>query len=92
MYYPLVVRCHYGGGSSKGHTKVSDHYSEGCEKESCIEIGDELRVVDKGEFIILRKRRKGKSLLELAGCWEGYPEEPDEFMKELRKLWSTWKV
>jgi len=31
-------------------------------------------------------------LLELAGCWRGYPGEPDEFFKELRKLWSTWKV
>ena len=57
-----------------------------------VKIGDELRVVDKGELIILRKLRKGKSLLELAGCWEGYPEDPDEFMKELRRLWSTWKV
>jgi len=55
-------------------------------------IGDELRVVDKGEFIILKKRRKGKSLLELAGCWKGYPEDADEFMEELRKIWSTWKL
>jgi len=65
---------------------------KGVRKKVGIDIGDELRVADKGELIILRKRRKGKSLLELAGCWEGYPEDPDEFMKELRKLWSTWKV
>jgi len=61
-------------------------------KKVGIEIGDELRVADKGEFIILRKRRRGKSLLELAGCWEGYPEDADEFMKELRRIWSTWQL
>lgn len=32
---------------------------------------------------------KKKNLLDFAGCWKGYPENPDEFMKELRKLWST---
>lgn len=57
-----------------------------------IEIGDELRVSDKGRSVILRKIGGKRSLLELAGCWKGYPEDPEEFMKELKKLWSTWRV
>ena len=57
-----------------------------------VNIGDELRVIDKGELIIFQKIDKKKSLLEFAGCWKGYPENPDEFMRELRRLWSTWKA
>ena len=57
-----------------------------------VNIGDELRVIDKGELIVFQKIDKKKSLLEFAGCWKGYPENPDEFMRELRRLWSTWKV
>jgi len=57
-----------------------------------VNIGDELKVIDKGELIVFQKIDKKKSLLEFAGCWKGYPENPDEFMRELRRLWSTWKV
>jgi len=57
-----------------------------------VKVGDELKVVDRGDTVVLRKVGGKKSLLELAGCWRGYPEEPDEFFKELRKLWSIWKV
>jgi len=57
-----------------------------------VEIGDKLRVMEKGELIVLKKMGKKKSLLEFAGCWKGYPENPDEFMRELRRLWSAWKV
>jgi AbrB family looped-hinge helix DNA binding protein len=57
-----------------------------------VEVGDELRVMEKGELIVLKKVSKRKSLLDFAGCWKGYPENPDEFMSELRRLWSTWKV
>lgn len=57
-----------------------------------VEIGDKLKVMEKGEAIILRKAGEKRSILALAGCWKGYPENPDEFMKELRKLWATWQV
>ena len=57
-----------------------------------VEIGDELKVMNKGELIVLKKVDERKSLLDFAGCWRGYPEKPDEFMRELRRLWSTWKV
>jgi AbrB family looped-hinge helix DNA binding protein len=57
-----------------------------------IEVGDELKVMDKGELIILQKVNKPKGLLAFAGCWNGYPEDPDAFMKDLRKMWSTWKA
>lgn len=57
-----------------------------------VEIGDELKVTEKGELILLRKVSKKKSLLEFAGCWKGYPEKPNEFMKQLRKLWFRWKA
>lgn len=57
-----------------------------------IEIGDELSVAEKGETIVMKKLDRGETLLDFAGCWEGYPEDPDEFMKELRKLWATWKA
>lgn len=57
-----------------------------------IGIGDVLRVSDKGELIVLRKLHKGERLPELEGCWGGYPEDLEEFMKEPGRLWSTWKV
>jgi len=57
-----------------------------------IRMGDNLKVVDKGELIVLKKIDKRRNLLDLAGCWRGYPENPEELIEELRKLWSTWKV
>lgn len=57
-----------------------------------IEIGDRLSIANRGELIILKRLDTKRSLLELAGCWRGYPEDPVEFMNELRKLWSTWRV
>jgi len=60
-------------------------------KKVGVEVGDELKVTDKGELIILQKMSKEKTILDFAGCWEGYPEDPEKFMEELRKLWSTWK-
>ena len=60
-------------------------------KKVGVEIGDELKVTDKGELIILQKMSKEKTILDFAGCWEGYPEDPEKFMEDLRKLWSTWK-
>jgi len=57
-----------------------------------VEIGDKLKVMEKDEFIILKKVGKKKSLMEFAGCWKGYPEDTDEFLKEIRRLWSTWKA
>jgi AbrB family looped-hinge helix DNA binding protein len=56
-----------------------------------IKVGDEFQVMDKGELIVLKKMNKGKSILDFAGCWEGYPEDPEKFMEDLRKMWSTWK-
>jgi len=61
-------------------------------KKVGVEIGDKLRVTEKGELIVLKKMGKKKGLLDFAGCWKGYPENPDEFMRELRRLWSAWKV
>jgi len=76
-------------------TKVTRKYQVTIPKEVRkkvgVEVGDKLKVMEKGELIVLKKVRKKKSLLEFAGCWKGYPEKPDEFMRELRKLWSTWK-
>ena len=60
-------------------------------KKVGVEVGDELKVTDKGELIILQKMSKEKTILDFAGCWEGYPEDPEKFMEDLRKLWSTWK-
>lgn len=57
-----------------------------------IRIGDELSVSEKDDTIVMRKRDKKETLLDFAGCWQGYPEDPEEFMKELRKLWSTWNA
>jgi len=77
-------------------TKVTRKYQVTIPKEVRrkvgVEVGDKLRVMEKGELIVLKKVSKKKSLLEFAGCWKGYPENPNEFMRELRKLWSTWKV
>ncbi len=60
-------------------------------KKVGVEVGDEFEVVDKGELIVLQKVSKAKSVLAFAGCWKGYPEDPDELMKDIRKLWLTWK-
>ncbi len=60
-------------------------------KKVGVEVGDELKVMDKGELIILQKMNKEKNILDFAGCWEGYPEDPEKFMKDIRNLWSTWK-
>jgi AbrB family looped-hinge helix DNA binding protein len=74
-------------------TKVTRKYQVTIPKEVRskvgVEVGDELRVMEKGELIALKKVGKRKSLLDFAGCWKGYPENPDEFMRELRRLWST---
>jgi AbrB family looped-hinge helix DNA binding protein len=57
-----------------------------------VEVGDEFKVADKGELIVLEKVSKPRDLLSFAGCWKEYPEDPEEFMKDIRKLWSTWKA
>jgi AbrB family looped-hinge helix DNA binding protein len=57
-----------------------------------VEVGDEFKVTDKGELIVLQKVSKAKGLLAFAGCWRGYPENPEEFMKDIRSLWSSWKA
>ena len=77
-------------------TKVTRKYQVTIPKEVRrkvgVEIGDKLRITEKGELIILKKVGKKKTLLDFAGCWKGYPENPRKFMSELKKLWSTWKV
>ena len=77
-------------------TKVTRKYQVTIPKEVRrkvgVEIGDKLRIMEKGELIILKKVGKKKTLLDFAGCWKGYPENPRKFMSELKKLWSTWKV
>ena len=65
---------------------------KGVREKVGIKIGDKLKVMNKGELIVLKKIGKRRNLLDLAGCWRGYPEDPEELMEELRKLWSTWKV
>lgn len=65
---------------------------KGVREKVGIKMGDELKVTDKGDLIVIEKIGKRRSLLDFAGCWRGYPENPEEFMEELRKLWSTWKV
>ena len=57
-----------------------------------VEVGDELRVMEKDDLIVLKKVNKKRNLLDFEGCWKGYPENPDEFVRELRRLWSTWKA
>lgn len=59
-------------------------------KKVGVKVGDELKVMDKGELIILQKVNKEKDILDFAGCWDGYPEDPEKFMKDIRNLWSTW--
>jgi len=61
-------------------------------KKVGVEVGDELKVMDKGELIVLQKASKAKNLLTFAGCWKEYPENPEELMKNIRRLWSTWKA
>ena len=77
-------------------TKVTRKYQVTIPKEVRkklgVEVGDELKVMEKDELIILKKVGKKKSLMEFAGCWKGYPEDPNEFLRELRRLWSTWKA
>jgi len=77
-------------------TKVTRKYQvtipKDVRKKLGVEVGDELKVMEKDELIILKKVGKKKSLMEFAGCWKGYPEDPDEFLKELRRLWSAWKA
>ena len=65
---------------------------KGVREKIGIKMGDKLKVVDKGDLIVLEKIGKRGNLLDLAGCWRGYPENPKELIEELRKLWSTWRV
>ena len=80
----------------KSATRVTRKYQvtipKKVRKKVGVEVGDEFKVMDKGELIVLQKVSKEKGLLAFAGCWKGYPEDPDEFMKDLRRLWSTWKA
>jgi len=41
---------------------------------------------------ILRKAERKKNISDFAGCWKGYPEDPDEFIRNLRKLWHSKKT
>ena len=80
----------------KSTTRVTRKYQVTIPKEVRkkvgVEVGDELKVMDKGELIVLQKVSKAKSLLTFAGCWKGYPADPEEFMRDIRRLWSTWKA
>jgi AbrB family looped-hinge helix DNA binding protein len=80
----------------KSTTRVTRKYQVTIPKEVRkkvgVEVGDELKVMGKGELIVLQKVSKAKSLLTFAGCWKGYPEDPEELMSDLRRLWSTWKA
>jgi len=80
----------------KSATKVTRKYQvtipKKVRKKVGVEVGDEFEVRDKGELIVLQKISKTKSVLTFAGSWKGYPDDPNEFMKDLRKLWSTWKA
>ena len=77
-------------------TKVTRKYQitipKEVRKKVHVDVGDRLEVTEKDEMIILKKVGKKRSLTDFAGCWKGYPENPDEFMKNLRKMWSTWKA
>jgi AbrB family looped-hinge helix DNA binding protein len=77
----------------KSTTRVTRKYQitipKEVRKKVGVEVGDGLKVMDKGEFIVLQKLSKAKSLLTFAGCWKGYPEG---FIRDIRKLWSTWKA
>jgi antitoxin PrlF len=77
-------------------TKVTRKYQVTIPKEVRkkvgVEVGDEFKVSEKGELIVLQKVSKPRSLLAFAGCWKEYPKDPEEFMKDVRKLWSTWKA
>ncbi len=80
----------------KSTTRITRKYQVTIPKEVRkkvgVKVGDELAVMDKGELIVLQKVNKAKSLLEFAGCWKGYPEATEEFMRDIRSLWSTWKA
>ncbi len=56
-----------------------------------VRVGDRLAVSERGGLIILRKVGEGR-LSEFAGAWGGYPEDLNEFMRELRRLWAKWKI
>ena len=60
-------------------------------KKIGIAVGDEFTVTNKGELIVLQKVSNTKDLLAFAGCWRGYPEDSEEFMKAIRQVWSTGK-
>jgi len=53
-----------------------------------ISVGDELLVNENGQRILLEKP---VDLEDLAGCW-AHIESTEEFMKNARQLWKTWKV
>jgi AbrB family looped-hinge helix DNA binding protein len=56
-----------------------------------VKVGDRLLVSERGGLIIMRKVKE-ESLLEFAGFWDGYPENLEEFVEELRRMWSTWRI
>lgn len=53
-----------------------------------IDIGDELLVTEEGERIVMKKVG---DLENLAGSWD-HIESTDEFMREIRKIWETWRL
>jgi len=74
--------------------RVDEHYRITIPKDirerMNIKTGDELVMYEEHGLIILRKPT-GKELLRLAGCWHGYPEDPEKFVNELRRVWSSWR-
>ena len=77
-------------------TKVTRNYRitipKEIRKKIGVAVGDEFTVMNKGELIVLQKVTTMKGSTAFAGCWRGYPENPEEFMNDIRKLWSTGKA
>jgi AbrB family looped-hinge helix DNA binding protein len=53
-----------------------------------VNIGDELLIHNSEQRIILEKP---VDLEDLAGAWT-HIESTDEFMKDARQLWKSWKM
>ncbi len=53
-----------------------------------IKIGDELLVSEDEQRIILEKPA---DLDAIAGAWS-HIEDADSFMKDVRRLWRTWRL
>ncbi len=74
--------------------KISkETYAELCEVAGELQIKRKKSVsIDDTMKYLLRRRKKGKKISDLAGSWIMSDQEAEETKASIAKAWETWKL